>query len=74
MNDDAADDATDWPVTLENESTPDAAVFAAAAPAATSAAASAADTAAFTIAPDSHFLSSGLKLDTEIFSKWNIKS
>ena len=32
-----------------------------------------ADTTASAIAPDTHFLSSGLKLGTELFSKGNIK-
>ena len=39
MNDDAPDDATGQPVSLNNKSTPDAAVFAGAAPAPTSGAA-----------------------------------
>ena len=69
MNDDAANNATNQPVTLENEDTPGFAVFAAANPAATAAAVD-----ATTIAPDSHFLSHGIKLDTELFSKGNIKN
>ena len=60
MNDGAANDATGQPVTLANEATPDAA-----APTATAAA---------TIAPDAHFPSPGIKLDTELFSKRNIKN
>ena len=64
MNDDSVNDAIDRPVTLDNEATPDAIFFVVAAPAVTAAA----------IAPDAHFVSSGLKLDTEIFSKRNIKN
>ena len=67
MNNNAADDATNQPITLENESTPDATVFAAADPAATAAATSA-------IAPDAYFLPPGIKLDTEIFLKENTKN
>ena len=39
MNNDACDDATNRPVSLNNEATPDAAIFAGAAPAPTSGAA-----------------------------------
>ena len=59
MNDNSAKDATNLPVILDNGATPYSAVFAAA----TSA-----------IATDAHFLSSGLKLDTELFSKGTIKN
>ena len=56
MNENAADNATDQPTTLHNWSNPDAAIF---------------DTATLAvgayIAPDAHFLSAGLKLDTDIF-------
>ena len=52
MNDNSAKDATNLPVILDNEATPYSAVFAAA----TSA-----------IGTDAHFLSSGLKLGTELF-------
>ena len=55
MNYDSANDATNLPVTLENESTPGAAISTVAATTA--------------ITPDAHFLSSGLKLDTDIFLK-----
>ena len=53
MNDDNAKKTTNQPVTLKNEATPDAAFFA----------------AAIVISPYAHLLSSGLKLDTELFSK-----
>ena len=69
MNDDAANNTTNLPITLYNEDAPGSAVFAAADPAATVAAVDAS-----TIAPDSHFLSHGLKLDTELFFKENIKN
>ena len=62
MNNGTANDATNQNVNLNNESTPYATIFAAASPATTTAAA---------IAPDAHFLSLGLKLDTEIFLKGN---
>ena len=60
-------DATNWPITLENESNSDAAVFATTATNTTASATSG-------IAPDAHFLSSGLKLDTGIFLKGNINN
>ena len=63
INDNTANDATERPATLENEATPDTAILSATATATTSAAAA----AAYVISPDAHFLSSGLKLDTEIF-------
>ena len=53
MNDDNENKTTNQPVTLKNEATPDAAFFA----------------AAIVISPYAHLLSSGLKLDTELFSK-----
>ena len=85
MNEDATNGTTNWSATLENEATLDTTFFDAA-PTSTSAtattatnaatAATAADDAVATssIAPDTHFLSSALKLDTEIFSKTNIKN
>ena len=60
MNDDATDYATNLPVTLDNEATQYDAVFAFATPAATT-------VAAVTIFPNTHLLSSGIKLDTELF-------
>ena len=65
MNNYAANNATNQYVTLDNEATPDIAVLSDA-PAATA-------TAASDIVPDAHFLSLGLKLDNELFSKGNIK-
>ena len=62
INYNAMQNYTNQPVTLDNESTLDAAAFSDAAPA-TSAA----------IALDAHFISSGIKLDIEIFPKGNIK-
>ena len=65
MNDDAINDATEQTITLNNEAITDAAVFDTndpSNPATTAATAS-------TIAPDAHFLSSGLKLDTKLFLK-----
>ena len=59
MNDDAMNNATNQPATLDNEATPDAAVFSATA-------------AAVAIAPDPHFLTSGLKIDTEILLNGNL--
>ena len=56
MNNDAANDTTGQPVTLNNESNPDTGVF---------------SVATSAIVPDSHLLSSGIKLDTELFSKGN---
>ena len=70
MSYDSANDAIDQPITLENEYTPDTAIFAAAAPVANAAD----DAATPTIAPDAHFLSSGLKLYTELFSKGKINN
>ena len=64
MNGDTANGATNRLVTLDNEATPDDDGFTAAAPAASASA----------IDPDAHFLSSGLKLDIEIFLKENIKN
>ena len=58
MNYDPVNNGTDWPATIDNIYTPDAAIFA----------------AASAIALDAHFLPSGLKLDTEIFLKGNIKN
>ena len=58
MNDNAVNDATKWPVKLDNEVTPYDAVFAAAAPTAT--------TSASAIA---HFLSSGLNWTLSYFWK-----
>ena len=65
MDDAAANNATNQPVTLNNGAALDAAVFYNAAPAYTA-------TPTTAIPPDKHLLSSGLKLDTEIFSKGNI--
>ena len=59
--------ATNWPVTLDNEATPYADVFPTANPAVT-------DSSASDISPDAHLLSPGLKMDTEIFSKDNINN
>ena len=70
MSYDSANDAIDQPITLENEYTPDTSIFAAAAPVANAAD----DAATPTIAPDAHFLSSGLKLYTELFSKGKINN
>ena len=67
MNNYATNDATKQPLTFDNESNSDSSVFAPTAPAVTASAASAA-----VIYPDDHFLSSGIKLDTEMFSKGNI--
>ena len=67
MNDESVKKKFDQSVTLDNEATPDSAVLVAAAPAATT-------TATSDIAPDEHFLSWGLKLYTELFSKGNIKN
>ena len=66
MNENTTNDDTNQPITLNNEVTLDAAVFAAAASSTTA--------AAFAIAPDAHFLSSGLKLDTELVLKGNINN
>ena len=75
MNEYAANDNTNQPATLKNEATLDANIFSTTASGTASAAASAAAaSAANTIAPDTHFLSSGLKKDTEIFSKGNINN
>ena len=68
MNDAAANDTTDWPINLNNEATPYNAVFTPATPAVTAA------TAAAAISPDAHFISSGIKLDTELFLKGNINN
>ena len=56
MNDDSAKKATNQPVTLGKKVTPIAV-----APAATA--------ATCAIAPDAHLISSGLKIDTELFLK-----
>ena len=68
MNNKTANNATNWPITLDNESTPDSTVFDATAPASTTSAAAAA------ISPDSDFLLSGLKLNTDLFKKGNINN
>ena len=60
MTDDDADNTNNQPITLGNEATPDSYVFDAAATLASAASAS-------VNAPDTNFLSSGIKLDTEIF-------
>ena len=65
MNDDDANDANDLPFTLNNEATVYSAIFVSANPVATSDAVATASR----IAPGAHFLSSGLKLGTEIFWK-----
>ena len=71
MNGDATNNSTNQPVTLDNEVTLynkvtlDAAVFATVAPVATSAS---------TISPDAHFLPSGLKMETGLFSNGDIKN
>ena len=67
MNNNAKNGATDQTVTFDNEVTIYAAIFDADAPSATAAAASA-------IFPDAHFLSSRLKLDTDIFPEGKINS
>ena len=59
MNNKNANNDTDQPVTLVNEANSDAAVFAAGAPAATS----------VNISPGAHLVSSGIKLNNEIFLK-----
>ena len=56
-NNNVANDVTNRNVTLDNEATPDAAIFDA----------STAPNAASAITPDAHFLSSWIKLDTELF-------
>ena len=66
MNNNAANEATNQTSTLDHEATIDAIFFASVAPAATATA------VVSTISPDDHFLSSGLKMDTEIFSKGSI--
>ena len=71
INDNAANDASKRPVTLNNSATLDAAVFVTAYTVASDVAATAATA---TIVPDSYLLSSGLKLDTELFSKGNINN
>ena len=70
MNDYACNKATDRPVSLNNEATPEAAVFAGAAPASTDATA----TAATTIFPDAHIPPSGGKLHTKPFSPVNMNN
>ena len=67
MNDDDADNTNNQPINLGNKATPDSSVFAAAATVASAASASA-------NAPDTNSLSSGIKLDTEIFLKWSINN
>ena len=64
MNYDTANNGTDWPATIDNIYTPDAAIFAAASLADTAAAA-----AASAIAPDAHFLSSGLNWTLRCLNK-----
>ena len=64
MNDDAANNATNQPISLKNDAIQYASVFNVATPSDTA--------AASTIALDAYFLSSRLKLDNEIFSKGNI--
>ena len=68
MNRNAAKGATNRPITLNNESNLDNSVFSDTAPDAT------AVVAATDISPDAHLLPSGIKLDTQIFSKGNIKN
>ena len=68
MNGDNTNDAPNQPVNLDNGDTPYAAIFATTTPPAATAA------AAYNIAHYAHFLSFGLKLDTEVFSKGNIKN
>ena len=63
MNNNDRDDATDRPIPLNNESTPDAAVFSRAALAPTS--------AASVIVPDAHIPPSGKKQYTKPFSQVN---
>ena len=55
MNNDAAKNANNQLITVQNEATPDAAFFAAA--------------VASAIAPEANFLSPGLKMETVIFWK-----
>ena len=59
MNNDTVNTATNQPVTINNDATPDSDFFAA---------------NDANIAPDAYFLSSGIKLDTEIFSKGDINN
>ena len=61
MNNDAVNNPADQSVTIK--ATPDTAVFPVAAPSAT----------AVDISPDNHFLSSEIKMDTELFLKGDIK-
>ena len=72
MNNNAVNDPTNQPVNLNAEYTPDTTTFTAAAAAPTGSAPTAATTSA--IAPDDYLPSSGLKMDTELFSKGNIKN
>ena len=67
--DNTVKNATNQPVPLDNEVTPDVAVFSVADSAGTVAAA-----ADSFIAPDAYFLSSGLKLDTELFLTGSINN
>ena len=73
MNNDAVNNAADPPITIDNEDTPDAAFFSAAASDFFSDFASASDSAsayaAAAIDPDAHFLSSGLNWTLRYFRK-----
>ena len=72
MNDNSVNESNNQPITLNNEATPDASVFSVTAPSVTVIATAAIEDAF--IAPGTHFLSSGIKLDTELFSKGNRKN
>ena len=68
MNENARDNATNWPVSLKNKATPDAAVFACTTPATTVDAA-----AATTIFPGGHIPPSGGKQHAKPSSPVNMK-
>ena len=67
MNNNACDDSTNQPVSLNNEDTPDAAVFAGTSSTPTVVG------AASDIVPDAHILSSGQKQHTKPFSTVKMK-
>ena len=68
LNDDACNNAINWPVSLNNEATPYNAVFSGAAPTSTSA-----TDVASTIVPDAHIPPSGQKQHTKPFYPVNMK-
>ena len=72
MNNDTCNNATDRPVSLNNEATSDATVFPSSAPAPTVSAVTFSG-AASTIVPDAHIPPSGQKQHTEPFSPVNMK-